>query len=480
MLCESIMHSKILKMQEKLEKIHSNNNHYDHFVDCPEIDFECQKIGAEILSSKKNITLKDFNHNTVAIITSFILNNGGHTRQIENYIDIYQKHGKECVIIVSNKEDSDKEIIEKFLSRNIKILFCYSGSIINKIGQLQDFLIETRAEQTIVLTGVDLVLISALQPTLVDKLYWNLNCDHSISLGLHIPYITKIMVFRAYLMHYLHHYIKIDKQKLCLITLSKNDTISDEQLAIRFARKNDKIITASCTSTRTKINEDYIYKYSEIVPEILKITKGKHMHIGDISKKQIKDIQQKLQQFNIPQDSFVLVNHTSNFPNFLIDNKVDILIGTFPVGGGLVSVEAMMSGVKIICHEHAYSYLYNTRDMIYPEAFFWSTSEELYNHIKSLNIDQITNEGLLARKFYQTKLSKLEQRIQPHDIVGEDCDYENIRNLYSYQLDLFNLLVLKTVNTFDTKIYIKKILRKIKIFNITKAIFKAITKRTTN
>jgi hypothetical protein len=455
--------NRIDKIIQKFQDITSNEISENYFIDCKDIDLEAQDIGKYILASRNFDKEIKFDDDVIVFVTSFVLRNGGHTRQLEDYVDIYKNYNKKCVIIITQPKISHPEIIDNFKNKGVDILLCDKNSWVEKISQLQEYLIFTKAAQMFVLTGVDVVTISGIQKELVKKLYWNLNCDYSLSIGVHVPYITKILVFRPYLMHYLANKICIDTEKLVFIPLSKMtnsiNTVYNNNI------KNKKIITASSTSNRSKITDNYIYKYIDIIPEVIKITMGQHIHIGDISCDQVMCIKNKLSKYEISENSFIVIKHVPNLADFMLDNGVNILINTFPVFGGLTQIEAMKTGIKVVSHRHAYSHLLNPEDMLYPNSFAWSKPEDLYEYLKSITINDIEKEGILIKDFYLQNLSSLDKYILANDIIGKDIDYDYILKKYSYSVDYCNYILNINQNClkFSKKFKLIAIKRKIKL-----------------
>lgn len=267
-------------------------------------------------------------------------------------------------------------------------------------------------------------------------------------------------------MYYFRDYLQIKEEKLIYIPLLKKGRI---RLNIE-DYVNQNIVTASCMSVVYKINDNYKYKYIDVIPEILKITKGKHIHIGAIEPSQESFIRNKIKEYNLEDKSFCIIRHTDHLAKFLLDNNVDIFIDTFPVGGGLAKVEAMQAGKKIILHKNMYSYLYNAIDRLYDNVFSWEKPEDLYEHLSNVNYINIKKEGEISRQFYDKYCSDYEKYIKSNEIIGEECDIDKTRIQYSYALDNYginltqtryiNFIKNTTLSMSSIKSIIKKIIKK--------------------
>lgn len=412
------------------------SNYSYHFINVPEIDTELQKIGGEILQINHPNLKINFDENSITFVTTILSKFGGGTRMIEDWVKKYQSFGMNCNIIVTSPTSSDQEIVDKFSNSGVKVYNCTGKNIYELIENFQNYMISCASKQVFLCSfAMDLVAISGLQKNLLEKLYLNLVLDHGISTGLHIPYIDKILCYRPYLINHISEYIKIAREKFLYIPLSKTDTVADLHKGRQYM-KNGYIITASSTSYRYKISDNYKYKYVDVVVGILKNTKGKHIHIGDIGDDQVKYIKSQLKKNNLKTEMFEVIKYTSCLAKTLIAENVDILIQTFPSGGGLTSVEAMQSGTSIISHVHAYSYLYNASDMIYDEVFFWKEPQELYQHISTLTKADIEKEGKISRKFFEEDLN-VDSLFTKNEIFGKKFNEQVTKEKFSYSLDYF-------------------------------------------
>ncbi len=455
-------------------------NYSYHFIDTPEIDVRSQNIGRKILKEKSLNNLPKFDENVVAFITTKVSIYGGGTRMIEDWINIYKSYGKRLVIIITSRSECDDVAINDCNGRGVEIFYVEEGDCYSRIKSMQEILIELRPNISFLCAfAMDITVLSAIQESLVNKLYLNLILDHGCSTGLHIPYITKIITYRPYLAYYIKKYVKIDESKIIYIPLSKDDKACNK-VNSRECMKDGRIITASSTSYQYKISDSYKYRYIDVVIKILEITKGQHIHIGAISQYQINYIQNSLKSLNLDASSFIVVSHVPCLAEYLVSKHVDILIQTFPSGGGITCIEAMQAGIKIISHIHSYSYLYNAVDMLYPECFFWKEPGELYSHIKGLKKNDIITEGIASRKYFNDHLN-IKQFFTKDDVNGKDVDYSKVEEQFSYSLDYFSYL--KELAEFSTTTIVKKsrTIKKVRLIekHIIRPLFHAILSKTT-
>lgn len=433
----SIIKETLCLVDDKTKDIVNN------FVDTKNIDDLCQEIGAKIIMNDEEISSlcqQPIDQNLNVYISGALFFKGGHTREIEDCITHTYADRRNIIILSAPSNESDPEQLAKLAALNIEVIFNdHAADKTDLVRWLQKKLAELRPNAIFVSSTLyDVIALSALQPKLINKLYWNLSLDHGISTGIHIPSITKIIVKRPYLYFYLQEKLKISK--LVYVPFNRPDIIGKLDSYVS-DDKNKKIITASCTSSPHKISSNYKHRFIDVIPNILKITQGKHIHIGVIFAEDLAEIYLKMEELGIEKDRFILVNFTESLAKFLIDNDVDILLQTFPVGGGLVSVEAMEAGKMIINHKNYRSYLFNISDFCYDDAFKWQEPEDLYNFFRNLTREEIIRNSKLSRQYYEKyNCSKnLKEFCNVDDFIGVNIEDKKslIAQNYNYALDFF-------------------------------------------
>jgi hypothetical protein len=391
------------EISDDLHQIAEDKTVLSTFIDAKDVDNLCQEIGKKIISGEKktlDLCKKPFDQKLNVYITGEVYIHGGHTREIEDWINHTYSDRKNIIIISRPLQNSHKEQIEKLKSQNIQFIYNeLGGNRTQYIKWLQLQLAKLRPDVIFVsTTPTDIVSLAALQPELINKLYWNLSLDHGVSIGIHIKSITKIIVKRPYLYFYLKDKLKLSSP--IYIPLNRPDVIGKIDQYVSTDQQK-KIVTCSCTSSAHKIESDYRYKFTDVIPNILKITEGHHIHIGAISSNSLQNLYDNMDKLGLDRNKFVHIKWVDSLAKALIENDVDILLHTFPIGGGLVTIEAMEAGKMLINHRNYGSYLFNLSDFCYEGVFSWSEPEELYSYLKSLTRDEIIKHSKISRRHYE-------------------------------------------------------------------------------
>ena len=431
-------------IEADLRLVVNNRSSRYNFVQTPEVDFACQEIGREIMHNHFGFAYdKIFNSNLNVYISGAVYLSGGHTREIEDWIKNTYKDRENIIIISGALKHSDWQQLENFKAQNIKVFYTDELGIVARIKWLQSLLLKLKPDAIFVsTTPTDLVALAALQPELVNKLYWNLSLDSGASIGLHLKPITKIIVKRPYFYFYLRDKLKLNN--LTYIPFNRPDVVGKLDAYVS-SDETKKIITASCTSTSYKIESEYKYRFIEVVPNILKITGGTHFHFGGISEGGLAKLQANLDKLGVPREKFVLIKYVPSLAKALIERDVDILLQTFPFGGGLVTIEALQAGKMIINNKNYATYLNNLSDFCYQDSFNWSKPEELYDYLRKLDRQEIIRQSKLSRELYEKNndSAKLRLASDVNNMVGLEIDSqeEYIAKLYDYELDYYQKFV---------------------------------------
>jgi hypothetical protein len=178
------------------------------------------------------------------------------------------------------------------------------------------------------------------------------------------------------------------------MTFNDLGVISDEGL------NNEALITATVARS-SKVEIPYCVSYINLIPKILKVTGGKHIHIGSLSLYARFKIHNEMRKLGVNQSQFVYFDWTSSVWKSMQQHGVDIYINSFPYASGLTLIEVMGAGIPVIMHKHVYSRTLSALEMAYEEAFCWTDPEDLLTYLAKIDRTTLANEKYLARAQYQ-------------------------------------------------------------------------------
>lgn len=320
---------------------------------------------------------------------------GGHTAVLQDLIEALPQR-RHVVISTGIMGATPRAGVEKrFAGLDVELVWIPEGTLLEKLMWLQRELLRLRPQQVFLFNHhQDIVAVAAAQPELQAQLRYFHHADHQLALGVHLP-----------------HALHIDPHNMgffnCRDTLGVNDnvylpmTVPDRGGRAEdwvFAR--DGMVTCSSGSLH-KFETPYRYSYLEMVPQLLKTTGGKHVHIGPLSSVALGKIHAGIAAAGIAPDKFVHVPWVPSVWQALLDHRVDVNLVSFPHGGGRASIEVMGSATPVVVHQHYRSRFLGGADMLYPEAYAWETPSGLMEYLGGLDIMEIRRQSALARSHYE-------------------------------------------------------------------------------
>lgn len=330
---------------------------------------------------------------------------GGHTRVLMDLVRA--DPGKKTTILVTNvshalDEDDVKATLKK-VGSSAQVEVATNLNLQETLTWLQRKLASLRPARTYILQHhFDAVIAAAVQPELVDKLYYYHNCDHNLALGVHIPRATHVD-FNGKGYHHCRTVLGIENNVYWpLVADARTHRASNPFMALG-------TITTATSGGMPKFDTSYLreqipyqYAYADILPDIMRITGGRHYHIGPLADALAGRIQESLASAGVDKENFVNIPWVENVASELVARKVDLYIGSFPLAGGRAAIEAMGAGVPLLLHSNYVSPFFTDINEVYPGVLSWRDLDELKTVMNGLTRELLVDHACRARAFYET------------------------------------------------------------------------------
>lgn len=390
------LNEAIAKIVHFVEGIVTDRRSLAKVLGSPILDALCQKIGT-VAFNNRNLTsqIKPLaDPNLIVYVATKLYITGGHTAVIEDLIK--SQPNKKHLILITDIfcEGQSEPVRQRFSELPITIEWVLEETYLDKLYWVQDKLVSYQATQVFLFNHhQDAVAIAAVQPSMSSEFVFYHHADYLICLGLYLEYAK----------HIDGHAFCYEKCK----SLGVKNTVFIPLMVEDFGSRDsntflqDNKLRTCSSGNWTKYDSLYSYSYIEIVPVLLSITGGCHVHIGDLPNQAIDNIHMNLAKRGISVDNFIHIPWVRSIWKAMEDQKIDLYINSFPIGGSKAVVEVMGSGTPIVGHQNYQSYLLSYAHTIYPEAFFWSKPDELYNYLNFLERGTLVKQGALARKHYE-------------------------------------------------------------------------------
>lgn len=411
------------------------------FMPSPSLDAFIEKLGSQIqqqfLSDVQPVE-KQSNGADVVILTSALLKTGGHTREIEDWVRGLADT-RTAIITSESIRHCDTAVVAQ-VSQYVEHHAHQLEDPLEIIQWLLRLIAELNPDRMIVSPAhQDVALLTALSILQFDgTLILNLNLDHNVSPGLFFNRVDNIIVKRPYLYCVIKNEYKLDK--LIYIPFARSPTF-DHSLKTVDAKSSKTMVSCACTSSLYKIDNDYAYRYADVIADLIIKTRARHVHIGVLSEVIHAEINNRLQQQNISTDHFIHIPYAERLSEVFQQYGVDVLIQTFPVGGGLVAIEAMEAGLMVLSHRAYNSKLYNPVDFCYQGALTWAEPNQLISIIAGLDGPKLLEHKTKALDYYQryNRPGAIEKLLTSGDLSGFSVDEQWCNELFDYPLDSFRV-----------------------------------------
>jgi hypothetical protein len=365
-----------------------------------ELDRLCQHIGEEnFIAIRREVADTPPSQNNqplICYIVTKLQKSGGHTRVIADFIKV-RPEARHVLFSTELEGKSDADYLTNGSTRpdNLAIELAPKGSYHRKLTWLQKRLVQSRPVKVYLFNHhQDSVAASAIVPEMgFDGSFYH-HGDHHLCLG----------VYLSHLDHIDSHPMGYDN---CRDVLGISNsyiplTVDDKgNRPLKWPFLSDGMLT-TCTAARSnKIEMPYFVSYLDVVPQLIKATGGRHIHIGRLTPWALFNIRRGMKRLGIQPERFIYTPWVPSVWKTLHDFRVDLYISSFPHGGGLTLIEAMGAGVPVVLHRHLFSRVLSVIDLAYPEAFCWRYPEELIDYCSRLQPENLEEQSILGRRQYE-------------------------------------------------------------------------------
>jgi hypothetical protein len=365
-----------------------------------DLDQLCQRIGRQNLSSlglgQEDPWPLRSSRSRIVYVVSRLQRSGGHSRLVQDFIRA-QPDKDHLILSTGVGGPSDEVYLSKMFADDdsVRYLAAPHTDLQSRLTWLQSILAGTQPEHIYLLNHhQDSVAAAALVPELGLKGSFIHHGDHHLCLGVHMSHLKHVDLHpMGY--HYCHDELGIDNRYLPLTFEDKHFLPVHTEFASRGG------LTTATAAGFNKVEIPYYVSYLDIIPRVMKVTGGRHIHIGKLTPWGLRRMRAQMRKNGVPEDRLIYIEWTPSVWKSLQEHAVDVYIASFPYGAGLTLIEALGAGVPVIMHQHMYSRVLSGLELAYPEAFRWADPEELFVHLASLEPERLKGEKRLSRKRYE-------------------------------------------------------------------------------
>lgn len=128
--------------------------------------------------------------------------------------------------------------------------------------------------------------------------------------------------------------------------------------------------------------------FGQVIAKVLQKTRGVHIHVGPVCGAFHQAAVKALADHAIASDRLIFVGSVPSVAQTLVLNKVDVLLTSFPISGGLTIIEAAHAGIPAVTYKvkkgtDAEIYMAGTNHVPHGTPQ-WSTIKELLQCLQSM------------------------------------------------------------------------------------------------
>lgn len=396
-----------------------------------ELDQLCLKIGESALNLKSPSAQSDLSQSQVDIVfvASEFYMTGGHTALVEDYIKALPDKNTRILVTDPDGKLDRNSIINRMSTTTCDVRFSPpDSSAFTKLNWLIDELKIAKAGWTFFVNHPhDLIAVAGMHQSLSKRRAFVHHADHTFTLGLFVD-VDKHIDFRKKGWENCRHQLGVTNNDLIALSVPDMECPS---AANRF-QSDGGLVT--CTSGNNKFELPYSFRLEDCVPEWLKTTGGRHIHIGKLSQSTELNIRRQLNDLNIDADRLTILPWVESLWQTLLLCKVDFYIDSFPLCGCRALVEAMGAGVPVAVHKNYRNSLFSNEGFAYDSAFTWSKPEELNAHLQSIDQVWLETQSLNARTHYLNNHTAKNLGQNLDEILNQKT-ISNSANARNYHLD---------------------------------------------
>ena len=324
------------------------------------------------------------------ILASEIYLDGGHSRIVEDIVDLAQ----DKVFVVLTDYNGNYlggklelgQIYERLRGASIVVL--PNGTHISKVLSLTNLINLVSPDKLyLLLHHADSIGYTAALAHKVDglKTFYIHHADHNPTLGATFNYDRHLDTTKEYCQN-----CENNGQKNCFVI-----PLYVKDKGIRSGKLSDKQINFASVGSENKLIFEGPLDHAARITECLKFSQvHKFVHVGHLQEKSLEKIRLQLLQNGIDSKRFEHITWVPSVWEALLDLNIHSLIATAPLAGGRTAIEAQGAGIPVLYYSDFVSSVYAIPDL------HWTNHKELEIAISTV-LENHSEYSKRSRKFYE-------------------------------------------------------------------------------
>lgn len=361
-----------------------------------EIDRYCLAAGA-MAAQQLNLkpVVEHHGHLAVHVATELYEGQGGHSLALKDVIRA--RPDLTHVVLVTNLHDRPLPL-DKFardLTASVQVIGAPPLPLPHKLQWLQMQLAALKPGLlTLFNHHYDVAAVGAAQPGVAREIAYFHHADHDMALGVFLPHALHVDCTNLS-HHKCQHYLGVHHPVYWPLVSP------DHGVRTGHGFMADGAPLTCSHGSAGKFMSPGRFDYFDVMERRLAEVGGSHLHIGMLPDAVVQGFRARLESAGVDPARF---RHQPPVPGlwaFLRDSAIDLCISSFPIQGAKGLVETQGAGLPVLMNESGLSKHHSTRELVYEEALWWRTPDELIAALQSLTPDLLAAQALAARGFYE-------------------------------------------------------------------------------
>ncbi|RZL05913.1 MAG: hypothetical protein EOP40_18865 [Rubrivivax sp.] len=240
----------------------------------------------------------------------------------------------------------------------------------------------------------DVATVAAAQPGVAREIAYFHHADHDMALGVFLPHALHVDCTNLS-HHKCQHYLGVHNPVYWPLVSPDAGVRQGHGFM-----PNGELLTCSHGSVG-KFMSPGRYAYFDVMQRRLAEVGGSHLHVGMLPDAVLEGFRTRLQAAGVDPARFQYQPPVPGLWAYLRDSRVDLCISSFPIQGAKGLVETQGAGLPVLQNESGLSKHHSTRELVYEEALWWETPDDLIRVLQSLTPELLAEQAVAARRFYE-------------------------------------------------------------------------------
>ena len=362
----------------------------------PQLDQLCQRIGAACLAQtyRPGASLDDEPADVIVLATE-LHDVGGHSRLVEDLIRV--RPGLRHLILLTNAYNSPAAFArDRYERLGARVLLAGSGTPLEKLRWAQSHLAHHPHAQVLVFNHhADAIAIAAIQPGLNREVIFHHHADHQLCLGASLTWPRHLDYAPSFLQGC--HQAGLSAE---LLPLSVPQGRHRAPAAANFLRSGG---LRTCTSgTANKFTAPAAHPYWEVLPTLLRADVDTHVHIGPLPQELLATLYEALDRAGVSRQRFVHITWVESLWQALLEQSIDLYIGSFPLGGGRATIEALGAGIPLVTYRNPLVPMLGSCGLGPVDTWNWAQPDELRAILRQATPQELVRRARAGQEHYRT------------------------------------------------------------------------------